>query len=296
MSSIVLPSVVVNQIRRHATLQKFCAKNNGQYTNYSKTTDVKNLLFSEKGNLSICLVPKIASSNWRRVFLAMSGVFDESVIEKLTLEKLGSIDKSSKLRRVHAQQMPLSNEMNGTLRQGLIANSKKVFFSRNPYERLFSAYKDKFTHPKDPHFKGMERRIFKMFPSHLSDLEREATFQEFLDFVIHENKIGDLTPLNKHWRPVTKICLPCYKRYNIIGKMETLAEDSRYVLDLANTENKNLFPVKAGNSAYTRSLLENVYSNISRNTLNGLYEMYKDDLEAFAYIAPEIVRRNMNLL
>ena len=292
----MLPSVVVNQIGRHATLQKFCAKNNGHYRNYSQENDAKGLLFSEKGNLSICLVPKIASSNWRRVFLAMSGVFDESVIEKLTIEKLESIDKTSKLWRVHAQQMPLINENNGTLRQDLIANSKKVFFTRNPYERLFSAYKDKFMHPKDPHFKGMERRIFRMFPSHSNDLEREATFQEFLDFIIHENKIGQLTALNKHWRPVTKICLPCYIRYNIIGKMETLAEDSRYVLDLANTDNKDLFPVKAGNSAYTRSLLEKVYSNISRNTLNGLYQIYKDDLEAFAYIAPKIVRRKMNLL
>ena len=65
-------------------------------------------------------------------------------------------------------------------------------------------------------------------------------------------------------------------------------------MDPGNMENKNLFPAKAGNSAHTRSLVEKSYSNARKTTLNRLYDVCKEDLEAFAYIVPEAIRRIMN--
>ena len=293
-SSMMLHSVAVNQITRQVTLQKYCAAKKEKFVNYNKIYNFKDLIYSTKGKLIMCTVHKIASSNWKRVFLAMSGIFNESFIESLTIDKIQSISKSSKLRKVHAQSTITINQTNCELREELFASSNRVLFTRNPYERLFSAYKDKFVPPKDLAFKNIEKKIFRMFPNNLKNLERDATFEEFLEFVIHEHNIGGISDQHNHWRPVTKICLPCHIKYDFIGKMETLIEDSKYVMDLANMENKNLFPAKAGNSAHTRSLVEKAYSNVHKTTLNRLYEIYKEDLEAFAYTVPEAVRRIMN--
>ena len=104
--------VAVNQITRQVTLQKYCAEKKEKFVNYNKIYNFKDLIYSKKGKLIMCTVHKIASSNWKRVFLAMSGAFNESFIESLTVDKIQSISKSSILRKVHAQSTITINQTN----------------------------------------------------------------------------------------------------------------------------------------------------------------------------------------
>lgn len=55
------------------------------------------------------------------------------------------------------------------------------------------------------------------------------TFKEFVKDVIHQVRFGP--ELNSHFVPVTTFCAPCQHKYEIIAKMETLEEDTVYLLD-----------------------------------------------------------------
>ena len=52
------------------------------------------------------------------------------------------------------------------------------------------------------------------------------TFREFVEFLV-ELPIDKFDP---HWKPMYLQCLPCHLHYRVVGRLDTLARDSAYVL------------------------------------------------------------------
>ena len=115
----------------------------------------------------------------------------------------------------------------------------KVLFTRDPFERLVSAYMDKFVHTYEPPYADdavMIIKKYRNFPNDvmpawiqrykfdqdtLQDIRDPLTFQEFLQFILDGNKLH----LSTHWDPISDMCLVCKIQYNYIIKYETINED-----------------------------------------------------------------------
>ena len=82
--------------------------------------------------------------------------------------------------------------------------------------------------------------------------------------------------------------LPCMIKYDFIGKIETVADDSKKVLRALN-EDESLYPINNTDiyKEHTSELLRKYFSQFTRETLNELYEIYKYDYEAFGYKKPD---------
>ena len=77
--------------------------------------------------------------------------------------------------------------------------------------------------------------------------------------------------------------------------METLIEDSRYIMKKWRIGNEDLFPAEGGRSysIETKNLVEEQFSVFNKATLVGLYLIYQGDFEAFGYELPDIVKNIM---
>lgn len=54
------------------------------------------------------------------------------------------------------------------------------------------------------------------------------TFEEFLLFLINQNKIGK--HFDEHWSPIYRFCTPCSINFTLIAKVETFQRDTEYII------------------------------------------------------------------
>lgn len=116
--------------------------------------------------------------------------------------------------------------LSNAVQNRVMSHGMNVMFVREPYSRLWSAYLDKFYLPDfwsklGPLFRQEQR----------SHCINNISFNEFLIYIVKHSKHLDL-----HWAPISQICDICQVKYDVIGKMETFIEDSRYILKHIGSE------------------------------------------------------------
>eukprot|EP00111_Clytia_hemisphaerica_P018061 TCONS_00053439-protein len=221
-----------------------------------------------------CAVPKVASTNWKRMLLLFDGI-------KSNISEMGVKSK------VHTQRglRPLYH-VKGHAMPKVIKDSFKFMFVRHPFERLASAYRNKFADNNTYFEKTYGSRILKMFRKDLSKEEynrgRGATFQEFVRWIVQ------VEPYDPHWYPATKLCHPCQIRYNFIGKMESLLRDAKEVVRRVDSVHKFPKTWTDGYKVSSNDLMFHLFSTLDEKDILGIYKYYKEDFDAFDYGLPRI--------
>ena len=157
------------------------------------------------------------------------------------------------------------------------------------YHRLVSAYEDKVL--------GLSEN------GEIFEGVKNKTFPEFVDHVLNEWKSHQC---NGHWAPQYMHCNYCDIRYDIIGRVENLENDFKYIAMKNNFTsdlvflNIDLHVHPSGTKRFVKPP-ENVSRNSNSNEkiektkkyfmllntsqLDGLYRMYQIDFEMFGYSA-----------
>lgn len=154
----------------------------------------------------------------------------------------------------------------------------------------------------------IEKYRLKEQPAEYSEV---PTFGEFVEYLL------DTPPweYNEHWQPYYLICTPCHHHYNTIMHLESLQDDTRYLVDVtglpqlapkqvhgtrqdlpkpADTMRKyDPLPKNAHIKGYDKAHQANVhqhanfeaafYREISLQQLRRLYQIYEIDFFMFGY-------------
>ena len=209
------------------------------------------------------MVPKVASRQWRDIF--------------------------KQLRRRKEQLRANLDQYNATDICNHLTKSYKFMFVREPFERLLSAYKDKFvfTRRVDRHLlENYGRKIIRNFrPNATQQALRtgdDVTFSEFIEYILKE---GIHEGLNWHWNTYEDQCRPCSVKYDFIGRFEHLPHNANYALKKAGVYNLIRFPSK-NNYSKTRNELLKYYSQIPLEWIVHLRRVYHSSFEMFGYPFP----------
>ncbi|XP_019406591.1 PREDICTED: carbohydrate sulfotransferase 8-like [Crocodylus porosus] len=203
-----------SQIYRKATLNSTCLKNNLFKLKRNLNLIVANQLFVEHNYRFIyCEVPKVGCSNWKRIILLLKMNLSRDTSEI----KHDYIHTSRLLKRLSSYPTDKQKE--------LLNSYTKVMFTRHPLEWLVSAYRDKLLHSETYYSITVANQIRGRFKKKLNSTEK-VSFQEFVDFTVERKP----DTLDIHWKPMFLLCDPCNVQYDILGKYETLGQDSEHVL------------------------------------------------------------------
>lgn len=172
----------------------------------------------------------------------------------------------------------------------------KFFIVRDPFERLISAFKDKFV--KNPRFEPWYKHdiapaiIRKYRKSHHDD--RESVGLQFEDFVRYLGDKPGRQHLDRqfgdhiiHWLTYAELCAPCDISYNVVGHHETLELDAPYILKAAGIADLVSYPnIPPGITRYNRTKVERYFTGISQRDVRRLYAHYQGDFSLFDYQRP----------
>ncbi|KAL1020754.1 hypothetical protein UPYG_G00004210 [Umbra pygmaea] len=245
--------------------------------------DLRHIIVDDKHSLLYCYVPKVACTNWKRVLMVLTG--DGRYREPLAIPA-----NEAHVAGNHRTLSEYSTaEINSRLRSYL-----KFIFVREPFERLVSAYRNKFTRSYNTAFH--KRYGTKIIRQHRPDPKPEAlergndvSFKEFVHYLVDPRTQRE-GPFNEHWERVHSLCHPCLIHYDVVGKYETLEQDTRSVLHLAGVEGEVQFPTSSKGTRTNGGMTAQFFKNISPFYQKKLFNLYRMDFLLFNYSIPEYLR------
>ncbi|XP_041356999.1 carbohydrate sulfotransferase 11-like [Gigantopelta aegis] len=267
---------------KYVTKEDYC--NSPEAVTEIRPQMLRNIFVNDKYKILYCAVPKIACTNWKRIFIILSGKVDETDPMKLKAREVHGI--------LEAKQTHLSDfspeEINHRIK-----NYYKFMFTREPFERLLSAYRNKFASNNVVFRRGFGKKIlarYRLNPSRKEVLTGAGvTFLEFIQYLVDSTREE---ALNSHWKKLTDMCHPCLIKYDLIGDMDNINDDATKILDRVGASSKVEFPRRDATYKHkdTGSVLYHFYSQVPRGFLNQLYNMYYSDFLMYDYKIPTTIR------
>ena len=113
------------------------------------------------------------------------------------------------------------------------------------------------------------------------ETRKEPTFREFVQYLLDT----DVEQYDEHWRPIFLLCTPCHVRFDIIAKMETLKDDSKFVLSHRDLSEKVKieWSHKTNSQQTTSEIAEEYFSQLTKSEVKQLYLKYLLDFIMFEY-------------
>ncbi|XP_075995121.1 carbohydrate sulfotransferase 10 [Genypterus blacodes] len=243
----------------------------------------------DKHKILFCQTPKVGNTQWKKVLMVLNGAY--SSVEDIP-ESLVHDHEKNGLPRLSTLSPPEITHR--------LSSYFKFFIVRDPFERLISAFKDKFV--KNPRFEPWYKHdiapaIVRKYRKLHRDSERPGTGLRFEDFVRYlgdgegrrrmDRQFGDHII---HWVTYAELCAPCEIHYSAVGHHETLERDAPHILSAAGIEQLVSYPpIPPGITRYNRTKVERYFSDISRRDVRRLYARYQGDFRLFGYPSPDFL-------
>ena len=88
-------------------------------------------------------------------------------------------------------------------------------FIRHPFERIVSAYEEKFILHRNPEFINAV-----LNHNHMKRNNDHVSFGQFVNFVIDELLMDSMSEGSLHWWPYSKLCRLCEIDFSYVGTLE----------------------------------------------------------------------------
>ena len=159
-------------------------------------------------------------------------------------------------------------------------NSLTFTFVRHPFIRLVAVYNDRIM----TNFNNWRHEILRRLDK---NPEEDVSFKDFVDFLLN-NGPGESEHLDTYYHH----CDMCRIRYDLIGKFESFAEDTRYILIKSGAYEKiDIFDSQLSwfdSRPYSTTNMETslpFFRELNKETILKLYLRYEMDFEMFDYSA-----------
>ncbi|XP_014825373.1 PREDICTED: carbohydrate sulfotransferase 10 [Poecilia mexicana] len=243
----------------------------------------------DKRQILFCQTPKVGNTQWKKVLIVLNGGFPS--VEEIPENLVHDHDKNGLPRLSSFSPQEITERLNSYF---------KFFIVRDPFERLISAFKDKFV--KNPRFEPWYKHdiapaIIRKYRKVHRESDLAASGLHFEDFVRY---LGDAEGRRRmdrqfgehiiHWVTYAELCAPCEINYSVVGHHETLEHDAAFILRAAGIHQLVSYPaIPPGITRYNRTKVEHYFSGISKRDIRRLYARYQGDFQLFGYPTPEFL-------
>ncbi|XP_046553065.1 carbohydrate sulfotransferase 11-like isoform X2 [Haliotis rubra] len=261
-----------------STKDEYCEEK--QYDDIVNPAMFKQFLVDDKYKIIYCQVPKAACTNWRRMMLMLTGKMNATDPFKL---------RSPLVHGVYDRHLTHLKDMTPDQIKYRLKHYYKFMFTREPFERVLSAFRNKFQGKNVNQFfqNHYGKNIMKRFRTK-GQTGVKLTFYEFVQYLIDSSRSE---PFNEHWERIVDLCHPCKVKYDFIGSYSNIGADSAFVLKRIGATHLK-FPDRSVTYKHsgTEQLLYQYYREIPPGLLDQLFQVYYSDFLMFDYRVPDALR------
>uniref|UniRef100_A0A8D2JAC4 Carbohydrate sulfotransferase n=1 Tax=Varanus komodoensis TaxID=61221 RepID=A0A8D2JAC4_VARKO len=266
------------QRERKRIMRETCVKYRSNSKRIITPYHVSRIFVEDKYRILYCEVPKAGCSNWKRVLMVLGGLAPSTKVLQHNTVHYGNYLK----------------RLDGFDRKGInrrLSTYTKMLFVREPFEKLVSAFRDKFEHPNTYYHPVFGRPIISKYRLNAT---KEAlrtgagvTFHEFIQYLLDVHRpMG----MDIHWDHVNRLCSPCLIDYDFIGKFESMEEDANFFLHLINAPQNLTFPRfkdrHSDEERTTTQIMQQYFTQLSPSQRQRSYDFYYMDYMMFNYSKP----------
>ncbi|XP_030676092.1 carbohydrate sulfotransferase 8 [Nomascus leucogenys] len=268
-----------SQQERKRMMQEACAKYRASSSRRAVTPrHVSRIFVEDRHRVLYCEVPKAGCSNWKRVLMVLAGLASSTAdIQHNTvhygsaLKRLDTFDRQGILHR--------------------LSTYTKMLFVREPFERLVSAFRDKFEHPNSYYHPVFGKAILARYRANASrEALRTGSGVRFPEFVQYLLDVHRPVGMDIHWDHVSRLCSPCLIDYDFVGKFESMEDDANFFLSLIRAPRNLTFPrFKDRHSQEARTtarIAHQYFAQLSALQRQRTYDFYYMDYLMFNYSKP----------
>lgn len=246
--------------------------------------------YMPKYNFLLCAPPKTGTTNWKKAIITM--IYEDFYKAQPNHDlSFNQLDKELHWQTVYSIT---STQLNAVRKGKKMYNAvfhnndtMKIIHVRHPLERLYSAWKDKFTRSLNFEHDFTVEKLFTPYDKKIQEFGDETafptpnwarvSFYSFLKFILDESK------WNSHWGCYWQICWPCLVDYDYITVLDTIDEDSRFIFEkLGLRENVGSFPKKYG-TGKSIDYIRTIYKDIPDEVIQKIVVLFKWDFELFGF-------------
>ncbi|KAM5236570.1 carbohydrate sulfotransferase 8 isoform 2-T2 [Ctenodactylus gundi] len=268
-----------SQQERKRMMREACAKYRASSSRRAVTPlHVSRIFVEDRHRVLYCEVPKAGCSNWKRVLMVLAGLAPSAADIQHNTVHYGSA-----LRRLD------TFDRQGILRR--LGTYTKMLFVREPFERLVSAFRDKFEHPNSYYHPVFGKAILARYRANASrEALRTGSGVRFPEFVQYLLDVHRPVGMDIHWDHVSRLCSPCLIDYDFVGKFESLEDDANFFLSLVRAPRNLTFPrFKDRHSQEARTtarITRRYFAQLSALQRQRTYDFYYMDYLMFNYSKP----------
>ena len=240
---------------------------------------MQQLLVQDRNKVMFCPLCKVASSTMKQLLINTSGVNLRNI----------SGHKTGKRYYMKVKGVTSITDYNLTGITQRLKHYHSFMTVRHPFDRLLSAYYEKFSHPY-ANFAAKKQRLRQVIETeYAGKLKYEGklpmiTLAQFLELIAKRQH--EFT--NAHWASFMSHCDPCLLQFKQILRLETMEDDLVPLLKRI-TYPDGSDPVagkpRRGHRIHIDRLQQvtDVFRNISSDIIDGLMDIYRLDFQIFGY-------------
>ncbi|CAH1800377.1 unnamed protein product [Owenia fusiformis] len=280
----LIPTVQTTLEMRKENVQKMCKtfpmRRKNDSTIQKETEEILGnksaLIVDEKLKLVFCFVPKAASTSWASIIISHHS--------NCSIESLDS-NEIWNSRRKYIKPMW---EFTSQERMKILRDYLKVLVVRDPLDRIYSAWYDKFRYYNKWFAEKYGKYVINMTrPNGINSDLKKGQYITFAEFIQYLTILDDISTTNEHWKPIYDICHPCHVTYDIITNFYNIEEESNFVLQKLGLVNMK-FPFKHVNNlpsktetSFSFQKMYQLYKQFNVETMMKLKDAYIMDYKIF---------------
>ncbi|XP_070809086.1 carbohydrate sulfotransferase 8 [Pituophis catenifer annectens] len=266
------------QRERKRIMRETCSKYKSNNKRVITPYHVSRIFVEDKYRILYCEVPKAGCSNWKRVLMVLNGLASSTRVIQHNTVHYGNYLK----------------KLDGFDHKGInyrLSTYTKMLFVREPFEKLVSAFRDKFEHPNNYYHPVFGRPIISKYrPNATKEALRTGSGVEFKEFIQYLLDVHRPVGMDIHWDHINRLCSPCLVDYDFIGKFETMEEDANFFLHLINAPQNLTFPRfkdrHSNEERTTTQITQQYFTQLSPSQRQRSYDFYYMDYLMFNYSKP----------
>ncbi|XP_059522967.1 carbohydrate sulfotransferase 8 isoform X1 [Myotis daubentonii] len=267
------------QQERKRVMGEACAKYRASSSRRAVTPrHVSRIFVEDRHRVLYCEVPKAGCSNWKRVLMVLAGLASSTAdLQHNTVHYGGALKRLDTFDR------------QGILHR--LSTYTKMLFVREPFERLVSAFRDKFEHPNSYYHPVFGKAILARYRANASgEALRTGSGVRFPEFVQYLLDVHRPVGMDIHWDHVSRLCSPCLIDYDFVGKFESMEDDANFFLSLIHAPRNLTFPQfkdrHSQEARTTAGITHRYFAQLSAPQRQRAYDFYYMDYLMFNYSKP----------